>query len=180
MLYLCLAGIFIGLLLFLPPVSLGYDSRENRVKVRWLGLTLTRELKKKTERPRKKVSKAEPKGPGWAVIRHMAGERNLAVELINKIGRLGRDLLGIISFKGSEAGFSLPDPKWNGMLYALLANIHLEGVALSTNFNQLNFVKVWVTFYPLQVTAKVMGWLAHLPLRRIIRLIWDIKKAAKQ
>lgn len=175
--YFFLAIAVIFLLIFLLPVSLGYDSTQKQVKVRWLGLTVTRELKEKhLQKLTRKAPKTGAKSRGWALLRRLWQEKALGEELVIKVSRLGLDLLRIISFQDSEVSFSLREPMWNGILYGVLVNTNIEGLALSANFERQNFAKIWLTFYPFQVTVLFLSWLVRLPLQRLIRLAWDIRK----
>jgi len=174
--YLVVAVIVLSLLVLCAPLSLGYDSQERMVRVKWLGLTGAGRLRAKKPKRLEKPLREQEKGLGWAGWRRLSREGDLARELLGGIGRLGRDLLRIVSFKGSAASISLPEPGWNGMLYGLLAALDLEGVVLAVNFNGVNFARIWLTFYPYQVIARLIGWLARLPWRRLLRVSRDLRK----
>ena len=42
--YFILGAILVGMVILAAPISFGYDSTERRVKLTWLGLTITQVL----------------------------------------------------------------------------------------------------------------------------------------
>ncbi len=107
-------------------------------------------------------------------------KRDLVWELLNRLGRFVLEVLRTLSFRDSEATVSLPDPMWNGVLYGVLTNIHLENVDLSVNFEQRNYAKIWVTVYPYRLALQLADLLIRLPLLNIIRFAWDLKHQVKR
>jgi len=63
----------------------------------------------------------------------------------------------------------------NGLLYAVVSNIHMENVDFSVNFENRNFAKIRVTVYPYLVALKLTTFLIRLPYIRILRFAWDLK-----
>jgi hypothetical protein len=177
--YFILAAILLGLVVLAAPISLGYDSVEKWFKVKWLGLTITKRWEaEKPEKPRKIKAKKKKKQkiPGLALGRGLWQKRELCLELIGQGKRFVLDLFRTLSFRDSAASFSLPDPMWNGLLYAVAANIHLQEVNLSVNFENRNYAKIRVTVYPYRVAWKLAAFLVRLPYIRLLRFAWDLKK----
>lgn len=176
MAYFLLGVMLVGIIILAAPLSLGYDSLEKWFKVRWLGLTITKKLGR--EKPKKiskrATGKKKPRGP--FAMRPLWRHRDLVRELIRKLLGLALEVYQTLSFRDSEAGFSLPDPMWNGMLFAVLHNINVQEMNLSVNFEERNYAKIWVTVYPYRVVQKLLGFLLHFPYLRTIRLAWDLKK----
>jgi hypothetical protein len=71
---------------------------------------------------------------------------------------------------------SLPDPTWNGLLYAALSNLTLQDANLSVNFENRPYAKIWLTLYPYRLVQKLAGLLLRLPYLRLLKLVWDLKK----
>lgn len=176
MTYFLLGLMLVVIIILAAPLSLGYDSLEKRLKVRWLGLRITRGLgrAKPKKSPKSTTGKKKPRGP--FALRPIWRQRDLVRELIQKVLGFALEVCRTLSFRDSEATFSLPDPMWNGMLYGVLSNINLQNVNLSLNFEQQNYAKIWVTVYPYRVVQKLAVFLLHFPYLRTIRLAWDLKK----
>lgn len=181
MIYFILSAILVGLLILAAPLSLGYDSVEQWFKLRWLGLTMTKRLKGKKPKKLRQIITRKNKIPGAGLMRRLWHEPDLCLELINHARRFGLEIFRTLNFRDSEATVSLPDPMWNGLLYAVVTNIDLSNVDLSVNFENRNFAKIWVTVYPYRVAGKLAVLLLHLPYIRILRFAWDLKhrKTAK-
>ncbi|MCX5888287.1 MAG: hypothetical protein NTY36_02410 [Deltaproteobacteria bacterium] len=174
-----MAVLLLGIVILAVPISLGYDSVEKWFQVRWLGLNLTTRLgREKPGKIRKKTTKK--KNYGRAIMARFWQKRDLVWELLNRLGRFVLEVLRTLSFRDSEATVSLPDPMWNGVLYGVLTNIHLENVDLSVNFEQRNYAKIWVTVYPYRLALQLAGLLLRLPLLNIIRFAWDLKHQVKR
>lgn len=173
--YFILGAALVGMIILAVPVSLGYDSSQKWFKVNWLGLTITKRLgKEKSKKPRK-ITEKEKKIHGLDLAERLWQRRELAAELIRKVGRFGVGVLRTLRFLDSEVGFSLPDPMWNGMLYGILTNVQLQNVSLSVNFEQRNYAKLWVTAYPYRVAWKLAALLIRLPYLNLLRFAWDLK-----
>ena len=174
--------ILLGLIILAAPVSLGYNSLENRFKVRWLGLTFTRMLgREKPEKPKKpkktpKRKTAASKARGLGAMKVILRQRDLVRELIRKILGFVLEVGRTLTFRDSEAAISLPDPALNGMLHAVVSNINLPKMNLSVNFEQRNYAKIWVRVYPYRVFQKLAVFLFHFPFIKTIRLAWALKK----
>jgi hypothetical protein len=65
---------------------------------------------------------------------------------------------------------------WNGLLYGVLPNFHLKDFNLSVNFENRNYVKIWVTVFPYRVVTKLAALLLRLPYIRLFRLAWELRK----
>jgi hypothetical protein len=179
MLYLLLGLILLGTLILAAPVSLGYNSLEKWLKVRWLGVTITRGPgRKKPEKPRKSDTRKK-KGWGSANPRVLWQARDLVRELIGKLLKFAWELCRTLSFRDSEASISLPDPMWNGMLAAVLLNFQVQNIDLAVNFEARNYAKIWVTIYPYRVLGKLAAFLGRLPYVGLVRLAWDLKQARR-
>jgi hypothetical protein len=171
--------ILAGLILLAAPISLGYNSVEKRLKVRWLGVTFTTGLgRKKPEKPRKSpgVPAAPGKGSTFGSLGLCWRQRDLVRELLLKLLGLALEICRTLSFRESEATISLPDPLWNGLLYSLAANINVRELNLSVNFQERNYAKIWVTAYPCRVMLKLAVFLLRFPYLRTIKLAWSLKK----
>jgi len=176
-----LLGVILAIVIFLlaAPVSLGYDSLEKWLKVRWLGMTLTRRLgRQKPKKPKK-----TPESPGskrkagnFGAMRLLWRQRDLVRELIRKLLRLFLEVYQTLSFRDSEATVSLPDPMCNGMLYGVLTNIKVQELNLTINFEAHNYAKIWVTVYPYRVLQKLAVFLLDFPYLRTIKLAWGLKQ----
>lgn len=180
MAYFLLGVILVGLILLVAPVSLGYNSLEKWLKVRWLGVTITRglgrEKPKKPKKPKKIPQGLKAKTSSSGDIRLLWRQRDLVRELIQKLLRLALEVCRTLSFRDSEATFSLPDPMWNGMLYAVLINIKVQEANLSVNFEARNYAKIWVTLYPYRVAQKLAVFLLYFPYLRTLKLAWGLKR----
>jgi hypothetical protein len=179
--YFILGALLLGLALLAVPISLGYDSTQKWFQVTWLGLTLTRRLgREKPEKIRQPATPKPRKNYGRAVRARLWQERDMLVELILQAGRFVLEVIRSLSFRDSEASLSLPDPMWNGVLYGVLANIHLAEMNLSVNFEQRNYAKIRVTLYPHRVARSLAALLIRLPYLNLLRLTWDLKSRAKR
>jgi hypothetical protein len=174
--YFLIGLMLVVIIILAAPLSLGYDSLEKWLKVRWLGLTITRRIGR--EKPKKFSKRAVGKKKTGAplTMRPLWQQRDLVRELIQKLVGFALELGRTLTFRDSEARISLPDPMWNGMLYAVIRNINVQDVNLSVNFEQRNYAKIWVTLYPYRILQKLAVFLFHFPYRRTIRLAWDLKK----
>ncbi|MHB9074498.1 MAG: hypothetical protein ACYC6G_13340 [Desulfobaccales bacterium] len=175
MIYVILGALLLGLLILAAPISLGYDSGEKWLRIKWLGLSLKKRLAE--EKPKKqKASTEKRKRRGGAVLKRLWAKRELCLELIQRGLRFMLEVLKTLNFRDSEACVSLPDPMWNGLLFAMVSNIHLENVSLSVNFENRNYAKIRVMIYPYRVASKLTTFLLQLPYIRILRFAWDLKK----
>ena len=90
MIYLILGVLLMGLLILVAPISLGYDTGEPWLKIRWLGLTLKKSFaakkpqKKKTPNEKSEKSKKIQKR-GWAVFLRLWEKRDLCLELLHRL-----------------------------------------------------------------------------------------------
>jgi len=174
--YLILGIILVGLVLLAAPISLGYDSGEPWLRIKWLGLCLKKRLGvEKPKKPRKTMARKSIRH-GWTVLRRLWEKRELCLELLHQLRRFVLEVFRTLSFRDSEAGISLPDPMLNGLLYAVVSNIHLENLDFSVNFENRNFAKIRVTVYPYRVAGKLAVLLLQLPYIRILRFAWELKK----
>lgn len=180
MAYILLGVILAAMIILMMPVSLGYNSLEKWLKVRWLGVTVTRvlgrEKPKKPKKPKKIPQSLKTKTSSSGGIRLLWRQRDLIRELIQKLLGLALEVYRTLSFRDSEATFSLPDPMWNGMLYAVLTNIKAQEMNLSVNFEERNYAKIWVTLYPYRVMQKLLVFLLHFPYLRTLKLAWGLKR----
>ncbi|MHB8068853.1 MAG: hypothetical protein ACYDIC_13265 [Desulfobaccales bacterium] len=177
MAYFLLGVILVGMILLMTPVSLGYNSLEQWLKVRWLGVTITRGLgRKKPKQPKKIPKSLKAKKSSFEGVRLLWRQRDLVRELLQKLLGLALQVYQTLSFRDSEAHFSLPDPMWNGMLYAVLTNIEAQELNLSVNFEERNYAKIWVTVYPYRVMQKLAVFLLHFPYLRTLKLAWGLKR----
>ena len=174
--YFLIGLMLVVIIILAAPLSLGYDSVEKKLRVRWLGLTITRGLgrEKPGKSPQSDIGKRKRRGP--ANLGLLWRQRDLVRELIQKLAGFAWEVGRTLYFRDSEATFSLPDPMWNGMLYAVISNINVQDVNLSVNFEQRNYAKIWVTLYPYRILQKLAVFLFHFPYRRTIRLAWDLKR----
>lgn len=173
-----LLGLILLVTIFLAaPVFLSYNSPEKWLKVRWLGMTFTRELGQEKPAKPPKSDTAKKQGPGLAQLRVLWRRRDLIKELIGKLLGLAGEVYRTLSFRDSEAAISLPDPLWNGMLSAVLLNLPVQNIALAVNFEERNYAKIRVDIYPYRVLGKLAVFLCRLPYVRLVRLAWDLKKA---
>lgn len=179
MIYLILGLLLMGLLILAVPISLGYDTGEPWLKITWLGLTLKKRLEEEKP-PKKKTITQKSKMRGWAVLRRLWEKRDLCLELLQRVWRFFLEVFRTLNFRDSEAGISLPDPMWNGLLYGVVSTIHLENISLSVNFENRNYAKIRVTVYPYRVIHQVTTFLLHLPYLRILRFAWDLKKTTSR
>ena len=176
MIYVILGALLVGLLMLVAPISLGYDSGEKWLRITWLGLTLKKGLEE--EKPKKKKALApKKKRRGRARLLRLWEKRELCLELGHRVWRFMLEVFRTLNFRESEASVSLPDPMWNGLLYAMVSNIHLENMDLSVNFENRNYAKIRVTVYPHRVAGQLAILLLKLPYVRILRFAWDLKKA---
>ena len=159
------------------PISLGYDSTEKRLRVKWLGLTIARKTAaEKLERASKKPSK-KWRIRGLALMRRLWRVRDLLLELAGRLGQFGFEVFQSCSFRDSEVNVSLPDPMWNGVLCGMLTNIHLKELNLSVNFENRNYARIRMTVYLYRVAPKLVVLLLRLPYIRMVRFAWTLKKS---
>jgi hypothetical protein len=175
MVYLISGLILLALVIVAAPVSLGYDSGERWLRIKWLGLSLRKELG--AAEPKQPKAARKRKLPSGAVLAQFWGQRELCLELSRRLRRLVLEVLKTLSFQDSAAAISLPDPALNGLLFAVVSNIHLEDVDLWVNFENRNFAKIRVTVYPYRVVPKLTTFLLGLPYLRLVRFSWELKKA---
>jgi hypothetical protein len=174
--YFILGAILVGMVLLAAPISFGYDSTERRVKLAWLGLTITRRLKGERREPAPQKTKKRWKTRGLAMMRRLCQGRDLVWDLLDRVGRFGFEIFRGLSFRNSEVRISLPDPMWNGLLFAVAANLQLKEMNLSVNFDNRNYAKVWVTAYPFRVVRALASLLIRLPYLRLLRLARDLRR----
>ncbi|MDP2047149.1 MAG: hypothetical protein Q8L00_13170 [Deltaproteobacteria bacterium] len=179
MIYLILAVFLMGLLILAAPISLGYDSGEPCLRIKWLGLSLKTRLRGEKPKKLKRNRAQKSTRSGWAVLRQLWDRRDLCLELFHRVRRLLLEVIRTLSFRDSAAGVSLPDPMLNGLLYAAVSTIHLENVDFSVNFENRNFAKIRVTVYPYRVASKLTIFLIHLPYIQMLRFAWDLKKTRR-
>jgi hypothetical protein len=165
----------VGVVILAAPISLGYDSGEKWLKIKWLGLSLKKRLDEEKPKKQKAITEKRKKRD-WAVLKRLWAKRELCLELIQRVWRFILEVFKTLNFRDSQASVSLPDPMWNGLLFAVVTNIHLENVSLSVNFENCNYAKIRVTIYPYQVASKLTTFLIQLPYIRILRFAWDLKK----
>jgi hypothetical protein len=177
MLYFGLGIMLIGLVVLVAPISVRYESEAGWFMVNWLGLTKTKRLDGRQPARLGNIIAGARKSPNLAVIRRLWHKRDLCRELIRWAGGLVLEVMRTLTFRDSAVGLSLPDPMWNGLLYAVVTHIHLKNVDLSVNFANRNYARIQVTVYPYRVARKLAVFLLHLPYLRLGRLAWDVKKA---
>jgi hypothetical protein len=175
MIYVILSALLMGVVILAAPISLGYDSGEQWLRIKWLGLSLKKRLDE--EKPKKpKAITEKRKRRGGAVLKQLWARRELCLELIQRVWRVMLEVFKTLNFRDSEANISLPDPLWNGLLFAVVSNIRLENVDLAVNFEDRNYAKIRVMIYPYRVASKLTAFLVRLPYIRILRFARDLKK----
>lgn len=177
MIYLLLGFILLVAVLLAAPVSLGYDSPEKWLKIRWLGLTFTRELGRGKPGKPAKIGARKKKGRGLPNLRLLVQRRDLVQELIGKTIKFAWEVGRTLDFRDSQAAVSLPDPMWNGMLSAVLLNFQVPNIDLAVNFEERNYAKIKVNIYPYRVLQKLAVFLCRFPYIRTFRLAWELKKS---
>lgn len=178
MIYVILGLMLLGLLILAVPVSLGYDTGEPWLKIKWLGLTLRKSLTEKKKLKQKAKTTTSPKRSRPVMLR-LWEKRDLCLELLQRFWHLFLAVLRTLNFRGSEAGISLPDPMWNGLLSGVVSNIHVDNFSLLVNFDNRNYAKIRVTVYPYRVMRQVTIFLLRLPYLRMMRFAWGLKKNAQ-
>lgn len=192
--YAIVVAVFLGLLaILLFPISLRFDSTREQFRVAWLGLSFTKKLSsKKLLGPIAKREKEEepPTAKGEtqkkkkhrikAIGRFLLHDRYLILELLRKGYRPLINVLHAVSLRELEASFSTPDPMWNGVLFGVFSNIHLDNVRLSANFTNINYVRGRMQLYPYQIVKMTTSLMIRLPYRRIIKTFLYIKKSRKR
>jgi hypothetical protein len=175
--YGIILAIIAAILVFLLiPVSLRFDSTHKHLTVTWMGLSLTKRLGKEKPRPAKETPEKEKKRTIKAIGKRLLKDKHLTFELLQKAYGTAIDMLRSVSVRKMEATFSTPDPLWNGMLWGIFSNIHLENVDLSVNFQDVNDMQACLEIYPYRIVNIAAGLLIRLPYRRIIRAAWYFKK----
>lgn len=175
--YFILGAILAGTVILAAPVNLAYNSGEPWFRVKWLGLTMTKRLGVEKSKKIRKIPLRKKKVSGHRMMGRLWQRRELALELIGKVKRLIFGVCRSLDFRDSEAGISLPDPMWNGLLYAVATNLPLNEVSLSVNFENRNYAKIRVTIYPYRVARKLAAFFLSLPYIRIMRFAWDLKRS---
>ncbi len=180
--YSLLAVMLLGIAFLVVPISLGYHSAEKWFKLRWLGLTITKRLDHQQAEKISEPPKAKKPGKikGRIFWSYFWQQRELMADLLHRLGRFVLEVARTLSFRDSVATLSLPDPMVNGVLYGLLANVRLEELDLSVNFEERNFARIWVTVYPHRVAPKLAVLLLRLPYRPMLRFYWGLKKMRKE
>ena len=175
--YFILGAILVGTVVLAAPISFEFDSTERRVvKFAWLGLNITKRLQGERRERAPKKTKKRWKTRGLAMLRRLCQGRDLVRELAERVGRCGLEVFRGLSFHNSEVRISLPDPMWNGLLYAAFGNLQLKEMNLSVNFDNRNYAKVRVTAYPYRVIWRLATLLLTLPYIRLLRLARDLKR----
>ncbi|MGA7579124.1 MAG: hypothetical protein ACLQUW_14280 [Desulfobaccales bacterium] len=174
--YFILGAILVGTVVLAAPISFEFDSTERRVKFVWLGLNITRRLQGQRREKAPKKTKKRWKTRGLAMLRRLCQGRDLVWELVERVRRFGLEVFRGLFFHNSEVRISLPDPMWNGLLYAAVGNLQLKEMNLSVNFDNCNYAKVWVTAYPYRVIWRLATLLLTLPYIRLLRLARDLKR----
>jgi hypothetical protein len=175
-----LTALLIGLILVMAlltfPLSLGYDTREEVLKAKWLGLSFAKRLRPGKPRKPPKDRRLKKKADR-TIWRGILADRGLALELLKKTVRFIINLFRRLSFQKTEVSLSLPDPAWNGVLFGMLTNLDLPDIHLSVNFYQQNYAKIWVKFHPYRVAFCAVAFLISLPGVRIVKAWYKQKKA---
>lgn len=170
-------AIFLGILvILLTPVSLGFDSTQQNLTVRWMNLSITKRLEKKRPRRPEEKPQREKKRFIKTVGLRLLKDRGLFLELFHKGCHSMIDVLRSVCIREVEATFSTPDPLWNGVFYGILNNIHLKNVSLTMNFQNINYVRGWLQIHPYKIVKVVAGLLIRLPYRRIIKIVFFAKR----
>jgi len=173
--YIVLLVLFMGILAALMiPVAVRFDSTEKYVDVEWMSLSLTRLLRRKG--PRRPREKPKKKRHITVILRFLLRDRYLALEFFQRGYGSVTEMVQSVSIREMEANLSTPDPMWNGVLSGVFANIDLENVSLSTNFENINSFKGRLQVYPYKIIKVVTGFLIRLPYRRVIKAALSTKK----
>gem|GEM_PF-4287314 len=101
--------------------------------------------------------------------RFLWAQRDLALGLLWRGFRMVGRLMGRVEITELDGDFCTPDPMLNGLLYAALANINLNRVHLSANFESRNRLLVQATVRPYQVLLEISLFLATLPYYRMLK-----------
>jgi len=166
-----------ALLSLFTPVSLEFDTVKRSLHVGWMCVDHRMRLgRQKLARSRAKPERKK-KSHAKAIGLYLFEERDLIFELFRKARRPLVKLLQSVSIRNVEGSFSTPDPLWNGVLYGICFNLPLENVHLSANFENINYVKGVVQFYPYKLVETGVPLLIGLPYRRIIRAFLAIRKS---
>lgn len=177
LLYFVLSAACLGIVfLILTPVSLRFDSRERSLHVRWMGLSVTKRLAKKRPKPAKEKGERKKRRSFKVPIRLLFKERTLIYEVVQKTFRSILNMLKTVSIHDLEGSFSTPDPALNGMLWGIFSSLQLENVRLSANFQNVNYIRGSLRFYPYKVTRVAATFLIRIPYRPIIRTVLAIRK----
>jgi len=170
--------IFLTALLFLfTPVSLQFDTVRKSLYVRWMGVALGIRLGRREPAPSKAEPEKKKKSYAKAIGLYLFEERDLIFELLRRARRPLVRLLRSVSIRNVEGSVSTPDPLWNGVLYGICFSLPLENVHLSANFENINYLKGGVKFYPYKIVETAVALLIGLPYRRIIRAFLSIRKS---
>lgn len=174
--YFIIGAVLVALAILAVPLSLGYDSTTRRLRVKWLGMTVIRRLKAKkpekpAEEPKKKWKYRTP-----AIMWRLWQKRDLVLEIVRQLEQFILKVYRTLSFQDTKVDLSLPDPMWNGVLFGVLTNLHLQEINLLVNFENRNYARIRVTIYPIMVVQKLASLLVRLPYMRLLRLAWDLKK----
>lgn len=171
--------IFLMALLFLlTPVSLEFDTAKKSLHVGWMGVNLRIRLGRRKPARSKAGPERKKKSRARAIGLYLFEERDLIFELFRKACRPLVNLLRSVSIRNVEGSFSTPDPMWNGVLYGICFNLPLENVHLSANFENINYLRGAVQFYPYKIVETAVPLLIWLPYRRIIRAFLFIRKSS--
>lgn len=177
MLYMIFLALILAIMGFLfAPVSLTFDLTQKYLKVEWMSLSITKRLEKKKGRGPKEKPEKEGKWNIKTIGLLLVKDRELVFDLFQKGYRSAKDMLRSVSIREIEGTLSTPDPMCNGVLCGIFSNIHLKNVRVSVNFQDINYVRGRLQFYPYKV-LKVAGSLTvRLPYRRILRAVLSNKK----
>ncbi len=175
--YFILGAILVGAVILAAPISLRYNSGEPGIRVKWLGLTVTSRLGVGKPKKLKKAAIRKSRVSGGRMLRRLWRQRELFWELTCQAKRFIFGVYRTLDFRDSEATLSLPDPMWNGLLYAVVTNLPLNSLSLSVNFENRNYAQIRVRVFPYRVAGKLAAFLLNLPYIRILRFAWDLKRS---
>ena len=174
-------AILIGVLIVLMiPIKLRFDSRQKRLTLQWMGLSVTKRLEKKKHREWEEGVVTGERRIIKTIGRLLLKDSRLALQLLVRAYHLLVGLVRSSSVRELEANFSTSDPMWNGVLYGLVGNVHRKNVRLSVNFQGINYLRGCFHIRPYRLLHVILSMLVRLPYRRIVQTILDMKKQRRK
>ncbi|MCE1245944.1 MAG: hypothetical protein LWY06_04815 [Firmicutes bacterium] len=123
--------------------------------------------KEEKEKPEKKTDNK----PGINYLKLYKQERQLFNTILKSLTKLLKKILNAIKIKYMTGSFSLKDPYYNGLCYAILAPFCRHNIKIVPNFENLYFFRTDIYLIPTRVILLMAAFIICLPWQGIYR-VW--------